>query len=1300
MKKFGKRVLYGALVLMAVFSGSGAWFLHSERFQEWARVRIAAELEKATGLSCSIQRSEVSALRGSFRLGDLTLQSAKSDTSPVHVTIDEVSGSFHLLSLIRLKPQLAQLNIVRPRASLTSGQETSDWDPEAFIRRYRMSLEVAVGEIHLSDGWLQLNNRRVPFDLSLKQFVCEVAYQRQPASYRVHLAYENAQLDWAGRPVTYDLDVRASVFLEGVDIQSIGVRYNKTHLSGEGWIRDWRDPVALFHAAGTVSAVDLSIFDRHLDDASGNIGVLANFRLDASGFRSTARFTCPSGTYRGVSVKNLAGVMDLEKGILALRYIEGRVGQGSFQAEAVLHLLSSDRDPNRFRIDIERASLKDAANIIDQPPIAYENTVGGNVQLTWKKGSEDLDLTCNLVLGDPPAGSKGRTTDLRGNLSFRHFRGVWSIANASLQSPDTEITAIKSSGAAFHLQVRTKRTAEIFGILRGFSSSLREALAAHPDLMDLVGSYELSGDVLVNPPTGMAYQGSLQIGNGRWRTYSLDNLSASAYWNGRELDLRSLSARSAAASIQGRFHLALPEDADEPPAIDFQGSLQNLSFGRLAELGIDTGQEISGILSGSGSVSGSRESWRGDGRIMIEKGSYRGQTFDLLQTRAELKDGVLRISDCSIIQGPARLELSGQIGVERREMDLNVKLVRLSLGTLPPIRENRLQIEGLVSAAGKIQGTADNPVFSGRLQLEGLRYASWDLGGGNGTVELANKVLRGNAVVRSGLGACNFQATLSTEPGYAGSARLDLTDWNLQKLIAQEVPPYLRDMSTAVQARVNIKGRFSEPGSLLYDGEVDGARLKLHDYELSNSGKIRFRVAEGKLMVEEAIIVGEGTRLSLGGAIPVNGSPDLDLHLDGSLNLKLLGQLEKRLQVTGTADVNVRATGTSGNPQIIGQASINNARVEYGDLPFTASGLQGRIVFSRNLVRFENLRGSIASGNIEVSGAVEYQNSRMRGINVQFSARKVRVQYPRDFRSTVDADLNLRGGPDSQVLAGEIRVTRAEYLKDLNLLEQLASRSPGAGGPLTSDPFLIGLRLNVGLVSADGLYIDNELTKLRGGMRLTLRGTPAYPSLTGRIESNEGSIFFRGNRFDIIQASADFVDRNRINPVVEVRAEADVRSYRLRLDVNGDLDHLRFNVTSDPPMSTVDILTLLTTGKSREPGDENSRRQAEITGLSAASILSESLTGVLGKRVQRIFGLQSFRVDPFLAGVENDPTARVTISERLSKDLNVTFSRNLTKNEEQIVIVEYEVSKNLSIVATRNENGEFGLDFRFRKRFR
>ncbi|MCK7522433.1 MAG: translocation/assembly module TamB domain-containing protein [Ignavibacteriales bacterium] len=113
-----------------------------------------------------------------------------------------------------------------------------------------------------------------------------------------------------------------------------------------------------------------------------------------------------------------------------------------------------------------------------------------------------------------------------------------------------------------------------------------------------------------------------------------------------------------------------------------------------------------------------------------------------------------------------------------------------------------------------------------------------------------------------------------------------------------------------------------------------------------------------------------------------------------------------------------------------------------------------------------------------------------------------------------------------------------------------------------------------------------------------------------------------------------------------------------------------------------------------------SRYQSEVTGVTAASLLSESLTGVLGQGVERIFGLQSFRVDPFLAGAENDPTARVTISERISKDLTVTFSRNLSTNKEQIVLIEYDISRNYFDCRDRDEKGQFGLDFRLRRRYK
>jgi hypothetical protein len=52
--------------------------------------------------------------------------------------------------------------------------------------------------------------------------------------------------------------------------------------------------------------------------------------------------------------------------------------------------------------------------------------------------------------------------------------------------------------------------------------------------------------------------------------------------------------------------------------------------------------------------------------------------------------------------------------------------------------------------------------------------------------------------------------------------------------------------------------------------------------------------------------------------------------------------------------------------------------------------------------------------------------------------------------------------------------------------------------------------------------------------------------------------------------------------------------------------------------------------------------------------------------------------------------------------LSVTYSQDLSSNQQRVLQVEYFLSKDLSLVASREENNEttaLGLDIRLRKRF-
>ncbi len=1300
MRTPSKLILGLLLALVIAASATVFWYLRSGRLEEYARAVLIERVEKATGMKCTVGSLELEPLRGRFRAGEFALRPLKGDAAPMTLEVDEISGRISISSMWHFRLHLAELNIVRPRIALISARGGGGWNPEDFLKSLRMSFDLAAGRISLTDGWARLDDKYIPLNLSLQDVTCEVHYIPQPQRYRARLAYRNGRLLYEGRDIQYDLDTRASLSMQGVDVESFRLQRGKSLLFGDGWIRDWASPVLLLHASGNLDGADLALFSSDLREAHGSINVSTNFRVDKAGLRLDGKFNQQAGGFRKATMSSLRGVFEIRNDVLFLNSVTGRLGSGSFQADGEIQLREANKPPNRMILSAKEVPLREVSYVLNLPEIDFDNAADSSAEVVWKHGDEDLELVAQAFLhaSSEPGRTSGRSTLLQGSLAFSYKGGFWYITSAKLSSPYTAIEMAGPGGTTFHIQAHTSRLAEPIAILRGLIPSLEKLISRRPDLLEISGTFGLNGNILLEPARTV-YQGDLTIRQGRWDSYAVDSLTSKAYWEGSHLELRAMSLRRDAENAEGVLVLEIPSGDEETLGITFNGSAKQVSLASLRELGVEISPDIAGMLSGTGSISNAEGVWAGDARFLLENGSYRNQPFDSIQGRFKTRNEVLQIDDCQIMRGAAKVSAHGQISLDTSRLNLSLRLAGLSLKDIPELLDNKLDIEGRLAAAGELRGAMENPSFKGSFELTGLRHASWDLGSGKGTIELENRILRAAAGVESSLGKLAVDASISMENGLPGKATLEFRDLNIQKILSGDLPAFLSELSTALHGRVEAEGTFSDPSKLHAGGEIDGGRVKIHDYELHNAGKMKFAISNRDLRIEQVNMVGDGSSLYINGLIPLDNSPRLDLGLNGNLNLILLQHLEKKVRVSGAASLNVRATGAMRDPQIIGQAALQNGRLEYGDIPVHLSSTQGNIVFSRNLVRFENINGAAGSGSFRVNGLFEHQNGELKGINIQVSAQKIRLLYPKDFRSLVDAEFVLRGNQETQVLSGQINVVRSDYMKDINLLEQLVNRSNSSPGPWTTDPFLLGLRLDVDIRSDRGLFIDNELTNLRGSVQLTLKGTPAYPYLTGRVETTEGAIFFRGNRFDISHASADFVDRNRINPILDVRAEADVKTYRLVMDVNGALDHLNINVTSDPPLSTVDIVSLLTTGKSLDPTTENTRQQSQMAGLSAASILSESLTGVIGKRVERIFGLQTFRVDPFLAGAQNDPTARVTISERISKDLTITFSRNLSTNEEQIVLMEYDVSRNLTVVASRDEQGKFGLDFRFRKRF-
>jgi len=112
--------------------------------------------------------------------------------------------------------------------------------------------------------------------------------------------------------------------------------------------------------------------------------------------------------------------------------------------------------------------------------------------------------------------------------------------------------------------------------------------------------------------------------------------------------------------------------------------------------------------------------------------------------------------------------------------------------------------------------------------------------------------------------------------------------------------------------------------------------------------------------------------------------------------------------------------------------------------------------------------------------------------------------------------------------------------------------------------------------------------------------------------------------------------------------------------------------------------------------------------VSDTSALQSGASTVLGQaispassRLSKLFGITNIKIDPLVQGVAtNTPQARLTLEQQISRDITITYVTNLSQTSEQIFRLEWAFSRQFSVIALRDDNGEFGIDFQYKKRFK
>jgi translocation and assembly module TamB len=239
------------------------------------------------------------------------------------------------------------------------------------------------------------------------------------------------------------------------------------------------------------------------------------------------------------------------------------------------------------------------------------------------------------------------------------------------------------------------------------------------------------------------------------------------------------------------------------------------------------------------------------------------------------------------------------------------------------------------------------------------------------------------------------------------------------------------------------------------------------------------------------------------------------------------------------------------------------------------------------------------------------------------------------------------------------------------------------------------------VVSTPELQVQSSLARLTGDVDLNIRGTVTRPVLLGKVNITEGQVTLNGTNYQLERGDVTFRNPVRIEAVLDVEATTRVRDYDITLGFHGPLERLSTTYRSDPPLPTSDIIGLLAFGRTREEAVMATEATPSFTESASQAILGQALNSASSTRMQRLFGVSRIKISPEVAASQAlDPNARVTIEQQVSKEFTVTYVTDLTHSGQQIIQVEYNYSRQLSILATRDQYGVVSFDVRIKRRRR
>lgn len=1335
------------VLLLLLFIGA-AIYLKSPSFNALVRSKVVAQLEAMTGGRVQLKSLQWNIAKLDVEINDLTIHGLEAPGEVPYAHIDHLTIHAKIISLWQKEIGLRYLGITHPVVHLivypdgSTNQPTPKTQTSSSADPLQTVFNLAVDKADISNGLLLLNDRKIPFNLTADKLAVDLTFtpnadpnQREyDSSIRVGALstdYKNTP------PLVSNLEAQIALHPSGAEIKTLRWSSPRSKLEASGRVVNFNDPRVTLNYDATLSAAEAAQLLKMPEVRGGTLDLAGKGQYHASQYSASGNLTIKDLSYRK-GTTNLEGLnaradyaIDPRK--LELKDLRAALFGGTARGTITIADWSdSQRQRGRARMDL--AGISVARLVANEGPAALkkidiDSNASGLILADWI--GSPANANAKLSLRFDPRGAPPPALPLTGILDAQYNgrRDSLSIAQLDLHTRGTQLTAQGTLGlrdrdkdqpdSSIHFTLNTSDLGEFTPVLAAikvdqppvtldgtaqFTGAATGSLA-HPHLH---GHLAVSNFAVLLAAAAPPHPAATPVSapapapktapakSIHWDSLSTDldyTPAALSVTNGMLHRGSATVAFDATAALRhqvGRRQIAYPTKQ-----IPFHAKV-NVKNATLKDIQAIAGYDypVSGTLQADLNASGTAENLSGGGAVQIANGSAYGQPFKTLQADLHLAGQEVRIGRLSLAEDGGVVNGSGNYNLTTKAFAAKITGSGFNLAHFKQLQKGSTHLAGTAEFSAQASGTVEAPSVDAHLQISNAVMNGENIGAVIFDGKTQGDTLHFTAsAANSRIAKLNLNGTVRLRGDFPGTAHAVFSDFDFAPLLKM----YTQGNVTG-QSRVNgyfdVSGPLKKPALLTAKGEIPSLSLSVESFKLQNQGPIRFALANQVAQLEQLDLVGPDTDLVASGSLALTGAKALNANLNGKVNLKLLQSFNSDISSSGITTISVTARGTLAHPNLQGEIDLRNAAVAFLDLPNGLSNMNGKLVFTQDRLQVQQLTAQTGGGQLNIAGFATYRNGLL--FDLTATGNDVRVRY-QGTSVVANADLRLTGTLRGATLSGDVVITKFAMTQQFDLALYIAqSKEP----PSTPDPTSIAnrLRLNVHVSSAPQLAVQTSLATLSGEIDLNVRGSVLNPILLGRINIAEGDILFQGTKYHLERGDITFTNALRIDPILNVEASATIRDYDITLGFHGPIDRLSTTYRSEPPLSTTDIISLLAFQRTTEE-TANSQNQTSFTESAQNAVLGEALNAAVSSRIQKLFGISRVKIDPQGGGLDNNKPS-ITVEQSVSSNLTVTFVTYPTQSNQQLIQVEYNVNKNISIVGVRDQYGVLSIDVRLRQRRR